>query len=149
MIIPCITLYNPWATFIALGWKTIETRTHKGLKSLVGRTIGIHASMRFDPDGFTLAREWMSLKQMDIYEQTKFPENKIVALAYVEKWSILTEEDSENALILCRPDQRYGIFLKDIVMLSPPVQPVRENHITKSGYPPEKVSHQGIWYYNL
>jgi predicted transcriptional regulator len=40
-----ITLWQPWASFIALGWKTIETRTHDRFKNLVCERIAIHAGL--------------------------------------------------------------------------------------------------------
>lgn len=41
-----ISLHQPWATFIAMKWKTIETRTHARFKSLVGQRIAIHAAKK-------------------------------------------------------------------------------------------------------
>lgn len=43
MIYPVITLYQPWATWIMRGWKTIETRTHNRFACLDHKTILIHA----------------------------------------------------------------------------------------------------------
>lgn len=39
-----ITLWQPWATLIPLGLKTIETRSFPAPKSLVGQTIAIHSA---------------------------------------------------------------------------------------------------------
>jgi hypothetical protein len=39
-----ISLHQPWATWVALGWKTIETRMHARFKGLVGQRIAIHAA---------------------------------------------------------------------------------------------------------
>lgn len=44
----CISLYQPWASAIAYGWKTIETRTHERFRGLVGERIGIHAGKKWD-----------------------------------------------------------------------------------------------------
>lgn len=43
-----ITLWQPWATWVVLGWKTIETRLHPRFASLAGQVIGIHAGLKFD-----------------------------------------------------------------------------------------------------
>ena len=45
-VYPVLTLYQPWATFIADGLKTIETRTHNRFTSLYGKTILIHAGQQ-------------------------------------------------------------------------------------------------------
>ena len=41
-----ITLHQPWASLIALGIKTVETRSWPAPARLVGQTIAIHASKR-------------------------------------------------------------------------------------------------------
>src|SRR5689334_13020773 len=50
MIYPVITLYQPWATWIMRGWKTIETRTHNKFSRLEGKRILIHAGLTTDAD---------------------------------------------------------------------------------------------------
>lgn len=44
--VPCVTLWQPWASLIALGVKTIETRSWRPPAKYVGQTIGIHAAKR-------------------------------------------------------------------------------------------------------
>ena len=44
--IPCISLWQPWASLIALGWKTVETRGHNRFACLAGRRIAIPAAGR-------------------------------------------------------------------------------------------------------
>lgn len=39
-----ITLHQPWATLVAFGFKTIETRTWAPPSSLIGQRIAIHAA---------------------------------------------------------------------------------------------------------
>ena len=41
-----ITLHQPWASLIALGVKTVETRSWPASARLVGQTIAIHAGKR-------------------------------------------------------------------------------------------------------
>ncbi len=48
---PAITLHQPWATLIAEGIKTVETRTHNRFKCLEGREIAIHAGKTWDATG--------------------------------------------------------------------------------------------------
>ncbi len=48
MKLPCITIDQPWASLIMANLKNIEARTHKRFVSLVGETVGIHASNTVD-----------------------------------------------------------------------------------------------------
>jgi hypothetical protein len=48
--IPIISLWQPWAQWVALGWKLIESRTHNRFKSLLTKRIGIHASAKWDAE---------------------------------------------------------------------------------------------------
>jgi hypothetical protein len=50
-----ITLHQPWASLIAFGLKTIETRTHDRFRGLVGQTIAIHAGQKWDKFAFTIS----------------------------------------------------------------------------------------------
>ena len=42
----CLTLHQPWASLIASGQKTVETRSWRPPASLVGERIAIHAGRR-------------------------------------------------------------------------------------------------------
>jgi len=44
-----ISLHQPYATFIAMKWKKIETRYHSRFKCLVGERIAIHAAKKVVP----------------------------------------------------------------------------------------------------
>jgi activating signal cointegrator 1 len=46
-----LTLWQPWATLIALKVKTIETRSWAAPKSLIGQRIAIHAAKKYPADG--------------------------------------------------------------------------------------------------
>ena len=58
-----ISLHQPWASLIAVGVKTVETRTWKPPVGLVGQRIAIHASkghgdgMAFTPEEWTAVME--------------------------------------------------------------------------------------------
>jgi len=43
-----ITLWQPWATAMAAGFKTIETRPWPAPKNLIGQRIAIHAAKRLN-----------------------------------------------------------------------------------------------------
>lgn len=44
-----ITLHQPWATLVALGVKTIETRSWPAPKSAIGQRLAIHAGSTYPP----------------------------------------------------------------------------------------------------
>jgi hypothetical protein len=46
LVIPVMTLWQPWACLIELGFKPYETRGKQPPKRLMGQRIGIHAAMR-------------------------------------------------------------------------------------------------------
>jgi hypothetical protein len=46
MIIPALTLHQPWASLIAIGVKPYETRGRRAPLWMVGRRIAIHAAKR-------------------------------------------------------------------------------------------------------
>jgi hypothetical protein len=132
---PIITLWMPWANWVAQGWKTIETRTHMRFACLKGKRIGIHAGLKWDKNALNLACPYLTLEQ-DISTQTWYQNGKwmaggtILCTSFVEDFRLLRNEDSKEALIECET-KRYGLVLKDIVLLNPPI-PCRGS--------------QGIWY---
>jgi len=128
--IPAITLWEPWATWIAAGLKTIETRGHANFAWLAGKRIAIHASKRFDKyaaaavgsnkwnghDILRLARAcadlWPSLDG--------WPLGCVVCTAFVREARWLTAADSPEALCDCGPD-RFGLVLADVRVLANPL----------------------------
>jgi hypothetical protein len=130
-----ITLWQPWASFIAEGWKTIETRTHDRFKNLKGRTIGIHAGMKWDKDWYALASPYMTLEQRDktFDMEDNYTRGKILCIAEVKKFGCLFgPDDSKKALIYCGFGNRHGLFLENIRLIEP--------------YPAK--GKQGIWHFN-
>lgn len=133
---PIITLYEPWSKWIALGWKTIETRTHNRFACLKGKRIGIHSGLKWDRNAVNEAFLYLTPERlMWTYNYSRTSAHicggVILCTAMVEDFRELTEADSYQALIECRT-KRYGLILKDIVPLNPA--------IVASGK-------QGIWYY--
>ncbi len=137
-----ITLWQPWASFIAMGWKKIETRTHNRFKNLAGQTIGIHAGKEWDYSWDQLAEDYLDASQQhetfDLqceFEKNGFQRGQIICTAKVEKFRSLGPPDSQAALIGCgitQYDFRYGLFLTDVKLIKP---------IAVQG-------HQGAWNYN-
>lgn len=111
-----ISLHQPWATWVALGWKTIETRRHNRFQSLAGERIAIHAAKTFDHSAYEAAKDFLSEYQRNEwfqYRMSQIPFGTIVATAYVRACVQCFEDDGAAALIECRTT-RVGLFLRDI-----------------------------------
>ena len=52
-----LTLWQPWASLVAIGVKTIETRSWRAPANLIGERIAIHAAAKRPQRGLTLG-EW-------------------------------------------------------------------------------------------
>lgn len=130
MIYPVITLYQPWATWIMRGWKTIETRTHDRFRCLEGKTILIHAGKHTDVGA---ANNPYLTRQQLLHRPDEVINGHIIGSATVWKFQDLNTFHSIDALIDCLSVQRWGLFLKDITSIDP---------IKASGS-------MGIWYYDL
>lgn len=129
---PIISMWQPWANWVLLGWKPIETRTHNRFRSLVGKRIGIHAAIKWDKDWLLRAREFLTVEQIRRTEQFVNVGGALICTAFVEKERALTAEDSAGALIECVTPRR-GLFLRDIQRIE--TMPMN--------------GRQGIWYANL
>jgi hypothetical protein len=128
----CITLWRPWAGWVARGWKPIETRLHDRFASLVGQRIGIHAGQFFDKDAMAAAMPYMSPEQCSPAEPLVHVGGVILCTALVTEGRWLTEADSKSALIDCKNVRRFGLVFEEVEKLSKPV-PARGG--------------QGIWIY--
>lgn len=118
---PAITLWQPWASWIAEGWKTIETRTHPKFAKLVGQRILIHAGQRWDNQALELSRNWMDDYQRAMTREFVSVRGVILASAWVDSHVRLTPEHAERALLECE-SERYGLLLSDIRKIEPPVK---------------------------
>ena len=111
---PIITLWMPWANWVSLGWKTIETRTHQRFKNLVGRRIGIHASQAWDPLATHAAAPYLAPDRIKWSEQFLPTGGAIICTAFVKEFRALKPTDAEASLIECISRQRYGLILTDV-----------------------------------
>lgn len=111
MKIRCISLWQPWAQWVALGWKKIETRTHNRFASLVGERIAIHAAIKVDGKALAEAERWLSDYQF--HQTAYFPsESGVLCTVEVTASRLLTTADESHALIEC-VTPRHGLFLTD------------------------------------
>ena len=123
----CISMWNPWAMWVTLEWKPVETRFHSYFKSLVGQRIGIHAAMKWDREWERLAGPYLTEEQEYLttinYREWKALGGHVISTVFVERFeSSLAPGDSKAALIDCSHGDRTGLFLKDIVRIMPPIR---------------------------
>lgn len=119
---PAITIKQPWAAWIALGIKTVETRKHRRFTWLHGKRIAIHAGKKFDHEGYWFGRELMMQDQRDqtiftpsFYDRL-YPRGVVIALATVEAFS--SAEGLESAA-LCDCTGLWGLRFKDVHQIGP------------------------------
>lgn len=119
---PCLSLWQPWASLIAVGVKTIETRSWKAPNKFIGKRIAIHAAK--NTKGMTDARLNPKLhlachRALMDYEVGRLPFGAVLCTA------ILTECRRTQ---YCEPDiygdftlDRWGWILEDIRKLDEPL----------------------------
>lgn len=106
-----ISLKQPWATWVALGFKTIETRTwktkHRG-------ELLICASKNVDKDAVAEARD----TGFPPYQEDEFPRGVAVAVVNVVDCRPMRDDDAADALCMNEPG-RFAWPLKDIRAIEP------------------------------
>jgi hypothetical protein len=120
--LPCITLWQPWATWIRWGWKTIETRTHKQFYCLERKRIGIHAGKQWDDSALDSAAEFLTALQIEQTRNFKHSHGALICSAYVFGAAIVFPVNSAGALIDCEMTERHGLFLHSVRPIDPPIQ---------------------------
>jgi hypothetical protein len=130
----CITLHQPWASWIALGWKSIETRTHRSFACLQGKHIGIHAGNTWDRLAYIKAADIITQEQVLQTEELRTVHGVILCTAFVKEVRPLTKADSRAAM--CNAQGLFGLVLEDVQ------HPILDTPIVAKGK-------QGIWSFNL
>lgn len=122
--IPAITIWQPWASFIAHGWKSIETRRHPRFAPLVGRRIAIHAGRRWDDIAFARASRWLLeidwLLEAGFERRARAAAGCVVATAFVREHRLLVSM-ADCAPALCWAPGSWGLVLEDVRALATPV----------------------------
>ncbi len=117
-----ISLWQPWASWVAWGWKSVETRTHCRFSSLVGQRIGIHAAKKWDHDALKIAERYLGTGQVKQTVSLGYePPQGILCTVFVLAHKHCEMSDGENALIECETS-RYGLFLEAIHRIQPPLR---------------------------
>jgi hypothetical protein len=128
---PIISLWMPWANWVVLGWKPIETRLHKKFYGLVGKEIGIHASQKWDTTALEAAKPYLWESHWEKSQSFLKIGGAIIGTVCVVEARELTAKDSKGALIDCGSVKRHGLYL---------AYPKVIEAIPAKGK-------QGIWYY--
>lgn len=116
--IPAITLWQPWASWIAWGWKDIETRHHAGFARLAGQRIAIHAGLQFDHSAVYQLRDHYGMtEKWSKHTEGNYPRGAVVCTAMVVEHRRLTAEDSRRAIISC--NRLFGLVLTDVQPCGP------------------------------
>lgn len=133
-IYPVITLYQPWATWIMRGWKTIETRTHSRFACLKNQNILIHAGKTTDKSDLVTNNPYLTQKQIG-HNPDEIINGCILGSVYVFDFNALNVLHSNRSLIDCslQSPLRHGLFLE---------------HVQIFGNPIPEIGEMGIWYYD-
>lgn len=107
---PIISLWMPWANWVMLGWKIIETRTHSRFAKLAGKRIGIHASQKWDDTAIDQARRYLTVTQIAKTSGFLRIGGAILGTAYCLEHALTTPDNAYGALIECET-KRYGLWL--------------------------------------
>lgn len=124
LLTPVISLWQPWAQWVVLGWKPIETREHPRFETLAGKRIGIHAALKWDKTAIHVARPWLTDEQfhetMEMFRTSHHDGGKILGTVFVKEHRLLDPDDAPAALIECET-LRYGLILTEPIKFAEPV----------------------------
>lgn len=134
--VPVISLWRPWADWVVLGWKKIETRRHSKFRGLAGSLIAIHAAQKWDKSALALARDYLTTDQL--VETARLFDRRerngaIIGCAVVTEHRELSPDDAFDALIECETI-RCGLILTSPKIFARPIS---------------TPGRQGIWHANI
>ncbi len=120
-----ISLYQPWASLIVEGHKTIETRLHTRFRHLHHQRIAIHAGKKYDQ------RAWREIEAVHPSQEAlnialpinahRLTQGAILGTALVHNVGWLSSVHSNLAMIPCGDVKRFGLFLSEIHKLEQPI----------------------------
>lgn len=123
ILVSCISLWMPWAQWVMLGWKPIETRTHERFETLAGKRIGIHASKKWDKNAIHIARPYLTDDQyhatLEMFRTRADFGGKVLGTVFVNEHRLLDPADAPLALIEC-DTRRFGLLTRDPIKLPVP-----------------------------
>lgn len=121
-----ITIKQPWASMIANGLKSIETRSHTRFKNLLGRRVAIHAGLATDKNFWSYERFFPEEKKHLISkvwsEESEQMAGMVLATAKVYDIKKLSYQHNRFALTDCGMHRELtGLFLTEIYKLQHPI----------------------------
>lgn len=109
-----LTIWNPWAHFIATGQKSVENRDWRPPKDLVGGYLAIHAGKRYDKSGAESIRTEMGLL---VPAHAELPQAAIVAVAVIDR--VVDSADDSPGWDDPWFVGAFGWCLRDVVRIDP------------------------------
>ena len=94
-----ISIWQPWASLIVHGFKSIETRSWLAPKSLIGETIGIAATKQIRPEQRIAAQDEEFVKhyaQTGLPQLDELPMGCVLGTALLHSCDLITEADIED-----------------------------------------------------
>ena len=150
-----LTVYQPWATMIALGHKTIETRNHAAYKWLAGQQLAIHAGKRYERDAFEYLIDRGFNPLQSLLLESAVPRGAIVAVCRVSDTCSECGAPTFGTRLICKnciarwltvgdmdaacsdtDTSTFGLVLEDVRALIEPV-PVRGSQGVWGWRPPQ------------
>jgi hypothetical protein len=124
-----ISLHQPWATWITMKWKTIETRTHARFACLKGQRIAIHAAKAIEVPQLFLNDYVPAMSRLECTNLMYFAcrcRGNIVCTAHVDcaEWfsaDMQASKDDLTKAAMTDVDGKFMLFLEDIRPLPRPV----------------------------
>ena len=150
-----ISLHQPWASLIAEGTKTIETRSWQPPKALIGQRIAIHAAKKLVDFGFVnhSGDEEFIKAVIALCGRQAFPYGKVVATAVLkDAWQVVSVSDVVHT---DGYPQVYGTRTPDVPGRTAKADPYGDftlgrwlwflADIERLDPPVPAVGHQGFW----
>lgn len=108
-----LTIWQPWAHFIATGAKRVENRDWRPPKDLVGRYLAIHAGKRYDKSAKSIETEL----GLVVPKHEDLPQAAIVAVAIVDRVCDSSDESEgwDDPWFV----GAWGWILRDVVAIDP------------------------------
>lgn len=116
-----ISLLQPWAQWVELGWKTVETRRHSRFACLVGHAIVIHAAHKWDPDWIEKSKGLLTAAQFDetVEQCLHWHRGALLCTVRVVGHYQLGAPASPLALCDCSDGRLFGLVIADVHRLAP------------------------------
>lgn len=117
-----ISLWQPWAFWVMIGVKKIETRLHTRFKGLIGEDIFIHSAWKTN---YKTGDTWPYLRDIrdyPFYGEAMKTRGAILGIIHVNEFRPLKGlRDAIDSKIECDSVQRYGLILSNPRPLQTPI----------------------------